>query len=102
MLRICQIHVDRYKGEIYQYSDDPFLQRIISRSQDLRFHACERFNRCPAVIKDSKHVVYVNPVMMSSDAWRVYKLEIMQLLVDGKRVTEIVSLVSMQGYSYRN
>jgi hypothetical protein len=94
LLRFCKIHVDRYKGENYQLCADPFLQRIISRSQDLRFHACDRYNRCSA-IEDSKGAVYVNPVEMSTDAWRMYKLETTQHLVDGKRINNLVSLASM-------
>jgi len=35
-----------------------------------RFHACERFNRCPQARKNA--VVYINPVTMSKSKWDQY------------------------------
>ncbi|EIW74524.1 hypothetical protein CONPUDRAFT_169911 [Coniophora puteana RWD-64-598 SS2] len=47
----CQIHVDRYKYELYAHlSADPFLARILTRDEKSTcFHACERFARCSEV-----------------------------------------------------
>ncbi|KAI9509474.1 beta-lactamase-like protein, partial [Russula earlei] len=66
-----QIHVDRYKHNIYSHLADPFLPSLITLDPSkTRFHACERFNRCIKASGDG--VVYVNPVAMSKSRWDQY------------------------------
>src|SRR6266446_4135702 len=56
-----QIHVDRYKHSIYSHLTDLFLRSLTTLDHSKsRFHACERFNRCPNDSGDD--VVYINLV----------------------------------------
>ncbi|KAH9959524.1 hypothetical protein BGW80DRAFT_1183450 [Lactifluus volemus] len=66
-----QIHVDRYKHTIYSHVEDPFLHSVITLDPSkTRFHACERFNRCPHA--NGVDVVYINPVTMDKVKWEQY------------------------------
>ncbi|KAH9954958.1 hypothetical protein BC827DRAFT_1272104 [Russula dissimulans] len=66
-----QIHVDRYKYNIYTHLSDPFLRSLVTLDpSNTRFHACERFNRCSHANRDG--VVYVNPVTMGKSKWDQY------------------------------
>ncbi|KAF8491140.1 hypothetical protein F5888DRAFT_1063248 [Russula emetica] len=66
-----QIHVDRYKHNIYSHLTDPFLRSLITLDGlKSRFHACERFNRCPNASRDD--VVYINPVTIGRSKWHQY------------------------------
>jgi hypothetical protein len=66
-----QIHVDRYKHNVYSHLTDPFLRSLITLDgSKTRFHACERFNRCPYASGDD--VVYINPITMSKSKWDQY------------------------------
>ncbi|KAH9980740.1 hypothetical protein BJV74DRAFT_85576 [Russula compacta] len=66
-----QIHVDRYKYNIYSHLTDPFLRSLITPdASKTRFHACERFDRCTHANRDD--VVYINPVTMSKSKWDQY------------------------------
>ncbi|KJA22760.1 hypothetical protein HYPSUDRAFT_87152 [Hypholoma sublateritium FD-334 SS-4] len=98
-----KIHVDRYKHSIYQSSSDTFLAHITTLdSASTRFHACERFNRCPFVaVEDDpghtnttsskgKRVVYVNPVNMDSDKWGEYLETTKARLQSGEKINNLV------------
>ncbi|KAJ2917067.1 hypothetical protein MD484_g3337, partial [Candolleomyces efflorescens] len=75
-----------YKYGIYQHLSDPYLRLITTLDpSETRFHACERFNRCPHVAVENepgvftnatstlgKRVVYVNPVTMQAQDWPQY------------------------------
>ncbi|CAL1712191.1 unnamed protein product [Somion occarium] len=102
-----KIHVDRYKHNVYSHlSGEPFLREILTRDPaSTRFHACERFDRCDRVkveggvshTADGKHVVYVNPVTMSTSAWNAYLKETMAQLQRGEPVN--VLLVALSRHS---
>lgn len=55
-----------------------------------RFHACERFDRCEAVERSGKSVVYVNPVPMGSEDWSRYLDATRAKLEYGEEVTSLV------------
>lgn len=85
-----KIHFDRYKADIYGHGEDLFMKSIVTTQTDTRFHACERLNRCSAVIRDSADIVYVHPTEMSTANWEVYKLETRERLLRGEKVTSLV------------
>jgi DNA cross-link repair 1C protein len=90
---IDQIHVDRYKYDIYTHLSDTNFRSMFTRNPNAtRFHACERHNRCDEVEVDDppdaaitgmygstsrtgKRVVYVNPVRMEPKKWEQYLAE---------------------------
>lgn len=108
-----QIHVDRYKHNVYSHvSGDPFLRSIITRdAASTRFHACERFDRCeyvdapredpssakaaPSINASARHVVYVNPVTMGLAAWELYQEETKSKLARGETVNILVRSFSV-------
>ena len=55
-----------------------------------RFHACERFDRCEAVERLGRSVVYVNPVPMGSEDWGQYLDATKEKLRSGEQVTSLV------------
>jgi hypothetical protein len=66
-----QIHVDRYKHSVYSHIADPYMRSLITLdASKTRFHACERFNRCPHASADD--VVYINPVTIGKVKWEQY------------------------------
>ncbi|KAI9448810.1 hypothetical protein BJY52DRAFT_1310396 [Lactarius psammicola] len=68
-----RIHVDRYKHSVYSHLADPFLRSLITPdASKTRFHACERFNRCPHA--STEGVVYINPVTIGKVKWEQYRL----------------------------
>ncbi|KAH8984460.1 beta-lactamase-like protein [Lactarius akahatsu] len=68
-----RIHVDRYKHSVYSHLADPFLRSLVTLDASrTRFHACERFNRCPHASADD--VVYINPVTIGKVKWEQYRL----------------------------
>ncbi|KAG2007126.1 hypothetical protein CC2G_014842 [Coprinopsis cinerea AmutBmut pab1-1] len=99
-----QIHVDRYKHSIYQHISDPFLQLITTQDPSAtRFHACERFHRCPYVEVENqpgsysntistlgKRVVYVNPVSMDVETWDKYLHDTETRLKRGETVNNLL------------
>lgn len=95
-----QIHVDRYKHGLYSHTTgDPFLTSIITKDgSSTRFHACERFDRCENVRVNGReshtpsghHVVYVNPVNMSTAGWDQYHKQTRSQLARGERVNVLV------------
>ena len=70
-----QIHVDRYKYGMYQRLSDTALKAAVTRDTNARFHACERYDRCTVANNDQAKLVYVNPVVMSSEKWTEYLTE---------------------------
>jgi DNA cross-link repair 1C protein len=92
----CQVHVDRYKYEIFSKTSDPFLRVLVSRDKNAsRFHACERFDRCDLIDfpPDTKGVVYVNPVGMSIKQWEAYRMHVKKQLEARETVTTLVSVI---------
>ncbi|KAI0685351.1 hypothetical protein BC835DRAFT_1421327 [Cytidiella melzeri] len=95
-----KIHVDRYKHAVLsRLSHEPFLKSIITRDERAtRFHACERFSRCSEVQVDGRashtntgaHVVYVNPVTMSTSAWVLYLRDTRQRLASGQQANNLL------------
>jgi hypothetical protein len=86
-----QIHVDRYKFDIYNQISDPFLKSLVTLdSLSTRFHACERKNRCDQVEYGTVGVVYVNPVTLSKVKWNNYFLKIRDSLKRGEHVSNLV------------
>jgi hypothetical protein len=86
-----QIHVDRYKHCIYSHLSHGGLSKIITRDMSsTRFHACERFDRCEAVERVGKSLVYVNPVPMGSEDWGGYLDATKEKLKYGEEVTSLV------------
>lgn len=95
-----QIHVDRYKYLVYRHLEaDPYLKTIVTRDEtSTRFHACERFDRCKQVEVDGRashtragyHVVYVNPVTMSTTAWQEYLEDTRKRLRGGEEINNLV------------
>ncbi|KAF7353690.1 hypothetical protein MVEN_01053900 [Mycena venus] len=94
-----QIHLDRYKHNIYTNISDPVLRTIGTRDDAAsRFHACERFDRCDYVAavdshraskglsRKGTHVVYVNPVTMDAARWGTYLQETKLAIGRGERV----------------
>ncbi|KAH9053968.1 beta-lactamase-like protein, partial [Lactarius deliciosus] len=68
-----RIHVDRYKHSVYSHLADPFLRTLVTLdASKTRFHACERFHRCPHASADD--VVYINPVTIGKVKWEQYRL----------------------------
>lgn len=112
-----QIHVDRYKHSILTHlHSDPFLSSITTNDDEtVRFHACERFSRCPMVdlgdydhlpengghrkpqtrqqrSKLGKRVVYVNPVSsMSKARWEIYQEDTRRRLAEGEEINSLVN-----------
>ncbi|EIW59274.1 uncharacterized protein TRAVEDRAFT_36726 [Trametes versicolor FP-101664 SS1] len=96
----AQIHVDRYKHGLYSHTTgDPFLTSIITKDgSSTRFHACERFDRCEHVRVNGReshtpsghHVVYVNPVNMSTAGWDQYHKQTRSQLARGERVNVLL------------
>ncbi|KAJ7474010.1 beta-lactamase-like protein, partial [Mycena latifolia] len=93
------IHFDRYKQAIYSNISDPVLRSIGTRDDGAtRFHACERFDRCPYVAVTGRastshkggHVVYVNPVTMDVGRWRTYQQEKTLALARGETVSNLL------------
>ncbi|KAF8959635.1 hypothetical protein BDZ97DRAFT_1666846 [Flammula alnicola] len=98
-----RIHVDRYKYSIYQRLSDRFLGHIMTQDpSSTRFHACERFHRCPFVAVDNdssyanatshmgKRVVYVNPVNMGSATWIEYLEDTKARLRSGEEINNLL------------
>ncbi|KAL4081024.1 beta-lactamase-like protein [Scleroderma citrinum] len=103
----CNIHLDRYKYSVYSCASDPLLHALGTQdASSTRFHACERFDRCPFVdvppysfnieesialpSKEGKKVVYVNPVLMGCVQWENYKAEVRRQLLRGKAVDSLL------------
>ncbi|KII95048.1 hypothetical protein PLICRDRAFT_693326 [Plicaturopsis crispa FD-325 SS-3] len=91
----CKIHVDRYKHSVYTSISDPFLRGIVTRdSASTRFHACERFARCPHVAGDidinGKVVVYINPVTMGAQSWALYAADVKRRSEKGEEITNLL------------
>ncbi|KAJ7708238.1 hypothetical protein B0H17DRAFT_453111 [Mycena rosella] len=94
------IHLDRYKHGIYSNIFDPVLRALGTRDDAAtRFHACERFDRCPYVAVTGRtattslkgtSVVYVNPVTMDVVRWRAYLREMKLTLARGGAVTNLL------------
>ena len=83
--------MDRYKHNIYSHLSHEGLSRIITRDMSsTRFHACERFDRCEAIERVGKSVVYVNPVSMGSEDWGGYLDAMKDKLKYGEEVTSLV------------
>ena len=90
---IAQIHVDRYKHSVYSHIADPFLRSVITLDPSkTRFHACERFNRCPQA--SAHDVVYVNPVTIGKVKWEQYRLLTESKLRSEQPVTVLVRPLS--------
>lgn len=86
------------------------MKSIITRDENTRFHACERFNRCSHVNMDGnvdrsshaattanktvkgKHIVYVNPVTMGAASWTLYLKETREKFSKGEVVNVIVRI----------
>ncbi|KAI0647865.1 hypothetical protein C8Q79DRAFT_952331 [Trametes meyenii] len=95
-----KIHADRYKHAVYSHiAGDPFLRSIITKDgASTRFHACERFDRCEhvrvngreAFTAEGHHVVYVNPVNMSTTAWELYFKQMTYQLRRGEQVNVLL------------
>ncbi|KAF7359244.1 DNA cross-link repair 1A protein [Mycena sanguinolenta] len=95
-----QIHLDRYKHNVYTNISDPVLRSLGTRDEaSSRFHACERFDRCDYVAavdshrastgfsRKGTHVVYVNPVTMDAARWGTYLQETKLAIGRGERIT---------------
>ena len=94
MFLICspQIHVDRYKHDVYTSLSDQELKDLASPDmKSTRFHACERFSRCEMVRYNDPGVVYVNPMNMSTMHYELYLAATMEALLDGELPTFLVS-----------
>jgi len=80
-----QIHVDRYKCEMYRRLSDPLLEAAVTSDSTAhtRLHACERFARCEVAAYHNRNVVYLNPVIMSRADWAVYLSEVRQQVAKG-------------------
>ncbi|SRR6266436_3103141 len=93
-----QIHVDRYKHSIYSHLTDPFLRSLTTLDPSKsRFHACERFNRCPNASGDD--VVYINPVTIGKSKWQQYLVLTESKLRAAQPVTVLVGILSLRRYS---
>ena len=93
-----QIHVDRYKYNIYSHLTEPFLRSLITLdASKSRFHACERFDRCPNASRDD--VVYINPVTISKFKWHQYLALTESKLCAAQPVTVLVCILSLRCYS---
>src|SRR5258708_1785797 len=89
------IHVDRYKYNIYTNLTDPFLRSLITvDASKSRFHACERFNRCPNASRDD--VVYINPVTICKSKWDQYLALTESKLRAAQPVTVLVCIISLR------
>ncbi|KAF9222779.1 hypothetical protein BS17DRAFT_159628 [Gyrodon lividus] len=103
----CKIHLDRYKHTIYTHVSDPLLRAIGTRDASAtRFHACERFDRCPFVdvpsydfgatgavaptSKEGKKVVYVDAMTMSCAGWETYKAFVKRQVLTGENVNSLL------------
>ena len=106
--------MDRYKYSVFQHIEDPFLKLITTRDpSSTRFHACERFHRCKFVDVENdasysnatsalgKHVVYVNPVTMSTEAWGQYLENTKSRIRGGEEVNNLVKKLCLISYIVR-
>ncbi|ODO02074.1 hypothetical protein L198_02805 [Cryptococcus wingfieldii CBS 7118] len=87
-----KVHVDSYKSDIYKsITTDPFLSRCTTQDHTAtRFHACERFVKCPAcrrfneegaaVYNLDKRIVHVNMVEVKMAEWDTRRGEFMRVL----------------------
>ncbi|TYJ54920.1 hypothetical protein B9479_004428 [Cryptococcus floricola] len=87
-----KVHVDSYKSDIYKsITSDPFLSRCTTQDPTAtRFHACERFVKCPAcrrfneegeaVYNLDKRIVHVNMVEIKMAGWDTRRAEFMRVL----------------------
>ncbi|ODN76108.1 hypothetical protein L202_06041 [Cryptococcus amylolentus CBS 6039] len=87
-----KVHVDSYKSDIYKsITTDPFLFRCTTQDPTAtRFHACERFVKCPAcrrfneegeaVHNLDKRIVHVNMVEVKMAEWDTRRGEFMRVL----------------------
>ena len=90
-----QIHVDRYKHTIYSHLADPFLRSVITLDpSETRFHACERFCRCPHA--SGIDVVYINPVTMARVKWDQYRALTESKLRAAQPVSVLVRTLSLR------
>ena len=78
-----------------------------------RFHACERFHRCDYVAVDDepadsdipvrsragKRVVYINPVTMAAEGWKIYQEDTRQCLRTGEGINSLVRRKTMVTYA---
>ncbi|KAH9924318.1 uncharacterized protein BXZ73DRAFT_79283 [Epithele typhae] len=94
-----KIHVDRYKYSVYTHLEsDPFMRSIVTKDEDTRFHACERFERCEYVHVNGReshtpsghHVVYINPVNMDTVSWERYVVDTTQRLKHRAQVNSLL------------
>ena len=60
---------------MYQRLSDPALKAAVTQDTNARFHACERYDRCSVANADQTKLVYINPVVMSSEKWTKYLKE---------------------------
>lgn len=90
-LMLLQIHVDRYKLQMFTRLSDPILKSLLTDDPTVtRFHACERFARCEVAGVHRSDVVYINPVVMSKSDWSSYLDEQKQLIEGGVRPPSLV------------
>lgn len=90
-----QIHVDRYKYEVYTNISDPILRQLVTRDPtSTRFHACERFDRCDAVRPDDPSVIYINPKGLGYDNWNHYMAKMRVVFKKGERPSHLVCVLS--------
>ena len=79
---------------MYSRLSDPFLCSLITLdASKSRFHACERFHRCPHASRYD--VVYINPVAIGKSKWDQYLALTESKLCAAQPVTVLV-----RSYSY--
>lgn len=95
---VIQVHVDRYKSQIYSaIRSDPFLLNCTTTDPlETRFHACERFAKCVAcrrfddesgkpVYNLDKMIVHVNMVEVKQVGWDSRRQGFMETLFKAAR-----------------
>ena len=94
-----QIHVDRYKHDVYMsLTDDPFMKAIVTKELGkTRFHACERFSRCNEVNYNDPSVVYINMVNINCENWKLYRDQTKAQIDSGTFPTFLVSFILVMG-----
>ena len=96
---MIQIHVDRYKYEVYSNLRDKKLRDILTRdARSTRFHACERFERCDFARQDDPGIVYVNPINIGNENWGLYlaktRAELEKGIYPSHLVSNVVCIIS--------
>lgn len=95
---VIQVHVDRYKSQIYSaIRSDPFLLNCTTTDPlETRFHACERFAKCVAcrrfddesskpIYNLDKMIVHVNMVEVKQVGWDSRRQGFMETLFKAAR-----------------